>query len=421
MRDVPPDSAYSTLARYLLRVMGFGAAAGSVAFAGCGGKVVIDTASQDGAGGQGGAASSSGAGGPYVCEPSGVDPANLVYACLDAVPAGGCPGATDSDVGAELAAKLNYDSCVDFCCTTGSVTKVACGPDPTVIKCCYTTVFVVEEICMGRPFTVSGVARTASLVVETGEGWGAPLSPTMQGLDERTRRALGDEWAHDGLAEHASIASFARFAMQLLSMAAPPDLLPDVQRAIGDEIRHAETCFGLASAYLGVKVGPGRLVCRDASGMDDDPIAITRAVVREGAIGETIASLCAAEAAAVATDPVVRNALATIARDEMEHAAIAWRFLAFVLGRGDEAVHRAIAEELESARDALAGVVIGDVGDPKGEMLEHGRLSARERRVIARRAMDEVIVPCARELLVASRWLVSRKRAPGASNLGLDG
>lgn len=412
----PSSLLYSTFAHYLLSVMGLGAAAASVVIPGCGGKVVVDAEGQAGEGGQAGATSSGT--GPYVCEPPDIAPELLRYECLDAVPPGGCPASSNSDVAATLAAKMNYETCVDFCCDTGTMTKVACGPDPTAQNCCYTTVFVVEEVCMGRPFVVDGEARTAALVVDelivdetdACDGWQAPLSPATDGLDDATRRALGEAWAHDALAEHASIASFARFARQLRAIAAPPDLVADAERAMDDEVRHAEMCFGLASAYLGQKVGPGNLACDEGFPACGDRIWIARAAVREGAIGETIAALCAAAAARDARDPVVFGVLSSIAKDEAAHAAIAWRFLAHALGEGDAAMQQAITEELEAARDAFASMVLVDVADPRGALREHGRLTTLERRAMALRVMNEVILPCAAELLVASRWLVSSKR-----------
>jgi hypothetical protein len=48
--------------------------------------------------------------------------------------------------------------------------------------------------------------------------------------------------------EHASVAAFARFTLDLLALGAPADLVQSAQQALGDEIAHAELCFGLAGA-----------------------------------------------------------------------------------------------------------------------------------------------------------------------------
>jgi hypothetical protein len=114
-----------------------------------------------------------------------------------------------------------------------------------------------EHCCDGRPFFVGGHARTA-VPVERAE-WAAPLTPAVLGLTDAERDALAGAWCDDGLMEHASVASFARFALQLVAVGAPPQLLVDTQQAIRDEIEHARLCFGLASAYAGRKLGPGPL------------------------------------------------------------------------------------------------------------------------------------------------------------------
>jgi len=57
--------------------------------------------------------------------------------------------------------------------------------------------------------------------------------------------------------EHASIAAFARFSLQLLSLGAPAGLIDDCTRALGDETAHARLCFQLASAYAGRAIGSG--------------------------------------------------------------------------------------------------------------------------------------------------------------------
>ena len=57
-------------------------------------------------------------------------------------------------------------------------------------------------------------------------------------------------------------------------------------------------------------------------------------VIREGCIGETVAAVEAAEALEHAVDPMVRDALARIAKDELRHADLAWQFVRWALDRG---------------------------------------------------------------------------------------
>lgn len=102
------------------------------------------------------------------------------------------------------------------------------------------------ECVGGRPFVVEGTLRTAPLV--GGEAWCSEVTDASEVLPE-LREALAAGWAEDGLYEHASIASFARFALELLALGAPPSLLEDVHAAMADELHHARLCFGLARRF----------------------------------------------------------------------------------------------------------------------------------------------------------------------------
>jgi hypothetical protein len=156
--------------------------------------------------------------------------------------------------------------------------------------------------------------------------------------------------------EHASIAAFARFALHLLAVGAPADLVASAHEALGDETLHARLAFGLASAYAGESVGPDRLGI-DGS-LDGFSIAtFVATLVREGCIGETVAAIEAREALANTSDVAVREVLAIIARDELRHSELAWRTLAWLLRsrqvepawvRGE--VARALSEITAAAR-----------------------------------------------------------------------
>jgi hypothetical protein len=100
-------------------------------------------------------------------------------------------------------------------CGSLEVSTVACGPVPGAQGCCYYAI-AAETVCLGgRPFTSSGRARVAAAVPRS--DFRAGLAPDVSRLDAATRRALAAAWERDARYEHASIASFARFALELLS------------------------------------------------------------------------------------------------------------------------------------------------------------------------------------------------------------
>ena len=94
---------------------------------------------------------------------------------------------------------------------------------------------------------------------EPTEAEGAALRAAAQALPSDVRRSAAEHWSRVAQLEHASIASFARFSLDLLVVAAPPSLIEAAHRAGLDELRHARLTFGIASSYAGAALGPGPL------------------------------------------------------------------------------------------------------------------------------------------------------------------
>jgi len=170
----------------------------------------------------------------------------------------------------------------------------------------------------------------------------ATLAPDLSGLTPLERAQLAAHWARLGQMEHASIAAFARFQLQLLSLGAPSDLVEACNRALADETAHARTCFALSSAYGGTAHGPARLDIANCF-EDTSLVAVAKLVLREGCLGETVASLEAVAAAEVAHDPAVKRALDRIARDELSHAELAFEFLRWALSQSSAEVRHELA------------------------------------------------------------------------------
>lgn len=192
----------------------------------------------------------------------------------------------------------------------------------------------------GRPFATQSCAAARA-------DWSLPLGPRPD-----DSRRLAAEWTAIGLAEHASVASFARFVLELLAHGAPAELVRDANQAMADEVRHAELAFGLASAYAGEAVGPGPLPVHAVQ--IGDLCAMAAACVREGCLAETRSVLMLTERAGRETDPVVAEILRTLAADEGRHAALAWRAVQWAVGVGGERVQRAVAEAFGAASEDAA-------------------------------------------------------------------
>jgi len=153
--------------------------------------------------------------------------------------------------------------------------------------CCYNW---VEPCPGGRALVVEGRATRAEPV------WGAMLGgDVLAGMDPELRARLAEGWLADALAEHASIASFARAAIELLE---------DAARAMRDEIRHAERCFELASRYAGRAVSPGPLGAAAPRTPELAQLAVDTFV--EGCVGETVSALAATALETTTNGPLSR-------------------------------------------------------------------------------------------------------------------
>jgi hypothetical protein len=249
-----------------------------------------------------------------------------------------------------------------------------------------------QAVC-GRPFLVEGTARLAEL--RAGDDWAQSAARHEPAALTTVERDLAAEhWARNALMEHASIAAFARFTLQLLHLGAPRELIEHSQQAMLDETAHAKACFALASRYLGSPVEPGCLAL-DAALDERELEAIAISTFREGCVGETVAALEAREALDRATDPEVRDALQRIAVDEQRHAELAWRFVSWALGQSphlrpllDRELSRLEGERFASTTSA-----------PEADCPEHGVLSEQQRMLLRRSAVAEVVEPCLRQVL----------------------
>lgn len=354
--------------------------------------------------------------------------------CVCGNPVGACVPATcrdDDDCSTGMKCAQWYDanitcgpSAVLTCQTPGDecATDTDCNADEdsfcsgaSGVRQCETH---PREVC-GRPFVVAGCARLAELT--RSEGWvaQASLNPPSsdllrqangvsyqsdEALSETQRQWLGQRWAELGLMEHASIAAFARFTLQLLHLGAPAALVEEAQRAMSDETEHAKNCFGLARRYLGYAVGPGPLRMEQA--LQETQLAdIVRLTVREGCIGETCAALEAAEAYEATLDPATKLVLGKIRQDEFRHAELAWKFVKWALTEGAaNGEERARLRDIVSAEFAAAARELSvlpshGVRNPDFDTLAHGLVPPSMLPVIRRAALLDVVLPCAQRLL----------------------
>jgi hypothetical protein len=286
------------------------------------------------------------------------------------------------------------------CYAPGFITEGCCSRARSVARtgeqCCYA--FCVMACC-GRPLMIDGAPRVAALAPR---GDWCSTERREDGLDPVTTQELARAWRSDAALEHASVASFARFALQLVAVGAPPELLTDALRAGMDEVEHTRRCLALAARYDGEALGPTTLACA-ADGLTTSLSAVAAAAVREGCVGETCSALLAMAQRQRATDAFAHAALDRIAEDEAGHAELSWRFIAWALSTGGPAVREVVREAFGQAIADPPVAVPGPRGavDPAA-WTAHGRLHAQEARKVLEDALQRVVRPTADALLGGS-------------------
>jgi len=247
--------------------------------------------------------------------------------------------------------------------------------------------------CCGRPLLVDGRPVTAPAIANT--EWSAGMPTRFHTLPDVVRRRIAEHYTRVAQLEHASVASFARFTLELMALGAPPQLLVAAHRAGLDEIDHARRCFALASAYAGQPVGPGRLAVAGACPADTLE-AVASALIDEACVGETLAAAEARTACRFVREPAVREVLTTIAADEQRHAELGWRTLRWLLEQMDaEGRARMIARLRESIEAAERELPAAMVDHDRRWLRPHGVLDPGDRRDAQTKALERVLRPCA--------------------------
>jgi hypothetical protein len=310
--------------------------------------------------------------------------------CVPQLANGGCRTKTDP----ELRSEFNYNYCVEDILSVDELVS----HDGQI--CCYNVTFDPDlaSPCDGRPLR-EGERMIVAPARRGRNGWTLGIArPDVVALSPEQRAALAELWTTAAQAEHASIASFSRGALDLLACGAPATLVAAVQKAALDEVHHAALCFDLASAYAGAPIGPGPLPLGMLAMAGRDLATIAAETARDGCINETFAALLASERLVHAKDPAVRAALSTIAEDEMQHALLAWQTVRWALDVGGPDVRSALEEAFGEALQRASGDA--DPGEYPGDQLaEHGLLSAAAARGVVARAVAQIIRPSAEALL----------------------
>lgn len=298
-----------------------------------------------------------------------------------------------------------------------------------------------EEMCIqiaeGRPFVDdSGIALKAAAIVFGDDSWSSWDGENDRMSDEEENQCgedsknnatndhnylrLGEEWTQRALSEHSSIASFSAFSIALMTNNAPSSLVEDALKAGLDEIRHAKVSFRIATSLLSkatstnhvgdkeIYLGPGPLPPSSLS-FTQNLTELALSVAKEGCIDETLSALMAAAEAEIirrvlqnrtdhdggtthdgkysgiedATLAWMQRELQTIAGEESNHSALAWRTLKWVCDTDEEACHTVLRDVLEVNKlDAAFSFRFATLLSGEGDLYELGIMLEREWKIL---------------------------------------
>lgn len=262
----------------------------------------------------------------------------------------------------------------------------------------------------GRPLRIDG--KNVGATLGPGSRWAKGPRPVIDDLDATTREALGRMWLHDAIKEHGSVPAFAQVTWDLAALGAPAELLVRAQQSALQEIDHAQRCFAVSETYLGKTIGIGPIPAatgghRRRGGVLRCAKRLAKETLEDGCLIEDLNADFAARAHALAIDPAMRSLTECIAREEREHADLAWDILQFCVELHPD-VADAVRKRLPKLPDHI--LVPYDLGSVEiiaradaGMLAAHGRVPFEEWTAIyaARRdatieraeAMLEVIAP----------------------------
>ena len=201
-------------------------------------------------------------------------------------------------------------------------------------------------------------------------------------------RAVRDHFVSAARNEYSSVWTFLRLAAELGAVGAPAELIVAALDAADDEVRHAELC---AHAAGGCELAPLTMSIAQPRFTARTPEALAMLAVEswnEGCLNEAAAAEEARLAASEAQGPSGAM-LATIARDEARHAALAWSVLAWLQSTAPAITMAALADTRSPPIEAAVtrDSALACHGIPSEEMTAAARAHASSTAAVRLRAL----------------------------------
>eukprot|EP01084_Bolivina_argentea_P131520 232129_1 len=189
----------------------------------------------------------------------------------------------------------------------------------------------------GRPYFINSMTLQSNVtyidcknyIYYDNEQWKEFISNNAQ-IDYE----MSYKWKQQALSEYASIATFSKFSLELMSIGAPLWFIELSNQASIDEIRHAKVSFDIANMYLNSEqcmisdVFPSHVVNIDA-----DWNRISKDVVIGGCLGETLSAF---KMIKNKYGNIIDEYLYSMAMDEIKHSALAWVTIKWMIDNVEE-------------------------------------------------------------------------------------
>jgi hypothetical protein len=272
---------------------------------------------------------------------------------------------TPAECGAVDAAAVPLSTCQRLCPANpmpdaGNMSPVAYCSISTCSGCCPASTACFDVECT---YGICGTGRRPA---------GLGRFPPRRGEGAVARRL-----AEMAFLEAASVRAFERLAGELRLHRAPRRLVRAARRAVRDEERHARAVGALAERAGAVlrcpQVRPGRARSLEA---------IARENAVEGCVGETFGAAVNMVQSMTAGDRSVRSTMGHVARDELQHAELAWAIARWIEPRLEPAARRRVARARGKAMQRLN--VTGPAGVDEETVRRLGLPTAGQASAIAR-------------------------------------
>ena len=161
------------------------------------------------------------------------------------------------------------------------------------------------------------------------------ININFEKLSDEELKKYYDCWLKQGLAEHASIASFSRFSLDLISLGAPSFLIELVHKGTLDEIRHSKIAFDVANIFLSAIgdednnkcINPSKIQSHNIQ-IDGNCQRILNDLINGGCFNELISAL---QSVTDAINLKSNKLLHSIALDETKHCSLAWIAMIWII------------------------------------------------------------------------------------------